>query len=164
MNDVLEISTLGRLEIRLGGLPVTGFDSRKVEALLVYLACTGRSHSRDVLADLLWDELPQKRAMGNLRVMLHSLRQQLGSFIEISRTTVEMNPHSQYWVDAAQLEKDLSAAREGGGLVSPAAAHQAEDALSLFRGDFLQGFYLRDCPRFEEWQRVEQERLRGLVI
>ena len=53
MNDLLEISTLGRLAIRLAGEPVTGLDSRKIEALLVYLACTGRPHSRDVLADLL---------------------------------------------------------------------------------------------------------------
>jgi len=90
MNDTLEITTLGGLEVRIGGEPVSGFYSRKVEALLVYLACTRRPQSRDVLADLLWDDLSQSRAMGNLRVVLHSLRQQLGPYVEISRTTVAL--------------------------------------------------------------------------
>jgi DNA-binding SARP family transcriptional activator len=36
---MLEISTLGGLSIRHDGEPVTGLASRKVEALLVYLAC-----------------------------------------------------------------------------------------------------------------------------
>jgi hypothetical protein len=48
--QVLELTTLGGLSIRLSGEPVTGLASRKVEALLVYLACTGRAHPRDVLA------------------------------------------------------------------------------------------------------------------
>ena len=63
MNDTLEITTLGGLEVRVGGEPVTGFYSRKVDALLVYLACTGRPQPRDVLADLLWDEVTQSRAV-----------------------------------------------------------------------------------------------------
>jgi DNA-binding SARP family transcriptional activator len=121
MND-LEISTLGGLEIRHGGAPVSGFTSRKVEALLVYLACTRRPHSRDVLADLLWDDLSQSRAMGNLRVVLHSLRQQLGSYVEISRDTVALNPESTVWLDVAELEENLDAAQGQGGLASVAAA------------------------------------------
>ena len=74
MNDPLEIITLGGLDIRVGGEPITGFESRKVEALLVYLACNARPQSRDVLADLLWDNLSQTRAMANLRGALYDLR------------------------------------------------------------------------------------------
>ena len=40
-NAVLEISTLGGLSIRLAGEPVTALKTRKVEALLVYLASPG---------------------------------------------------------------------------------------------------------------------------
>ena len=53
---VLEISTLGGLSIRLAGEPVTALKTRKVEALLVYLACTGRTHPREALAELFWEE------------------------------------------------------------------------------------------------------------
>jgi DNA-binding SARP family transcriptional activator len=162
--DELEISTLGGLEIRRGGAPVIGFDSRKVEALLVYLVCTRRPQSRDVLADLLWDDLPQTRAMANLRVVLHSLRQQLAPFVEISRTTVAMSPERTVWLDAADLEEQLAGVRERGGLASAGAAETVEEAVALYRGDFLQGFHVRDCRGFEEWLRLEQERLRGLVV
>jgi DNA-binding SARP family transcriptional activator len=92
MDDTLEITTLGGLDIRVGGEPVTGFYSRKVEALLIYLACADRPQPRDVLADLLWDETTQSRAMGNLRVVLHNLREKLGPYVDITRTTVALNP------------------------------------------------------------------------
>ena len=37
MPDTLEITTLGGLEVRRGGEPVTAFESDKVRALLAYL-------------------------------------------------------------------------------------------------------------------------------
>jgi DNA-binding SARP family transcriptional activator len=52
MDVSLRIRTLGSLSIELDGLPLTGFDSRKVQALLVYLACTGRAHPREVLSEV----------------------------------------------------------------------------------------------------------------
>ena len=161
--QLLEISTLGGLSLRVAEEPVTGFTSRKVEALLVYLACTGRPQSRDVLADLLWDDFSQSRAMGSLRVALHSLRQQLEPHVEVTRDTVGLNPDS-VWLDVAELDDTLAAVREGGGLISSAAGDQLAEAVSLYKGDFLAGFHVRDCERFEEWMRLEQERLRGLVV
>ena len=78
MAALLEISALGGLTIRLDGSPITKLASRKAEALLVYLACTEQVHAREVLADLLWDDRSQDRAMTNLRVLLTSLRRHLG--------------------------------------------------------------------------------------
>ena len=45
------IHTFGGLAAEHSERPITGFHSRKVEALLVYLACTGRPHPREVLAE-----------------------------------------------------------------------------------------------------------------
>ncbi len=67
MTERLTIRTLGGLEIALDGEPVTGFDSRKVQALLVYLACTGRAHPREMLAEMLWEERSTSRSLGYLR-------------------------------------------------------------------------------------------------
>src|SRR5438034_186110 len=64
MADRLEIVTLGGLAIRRNGRLLTGFVSRKAEALLVYLACTGREHARESLADLLWDEPSGSQSSG----------------------------------------------------------------------------------------------------
>src|SRR5215471_1934056 len=77
MNDSLEISTLGRLAIRRNGMMMADFSTRKVEALLVYLACTGRPHSREQLAELLWDDRPQAQSLTNLRATLSRLNGQV---------------------------------------------------------------------------------------
>jgi adenylate cyclase len=151
MNGPLEISTLGGLSIHCGDQPVTGFDSRKVEALLVYVACSGRPQSRDVLADLLWDDLPQPRALGNLRVVLHSLRKQLDPYVTVTRDAVALNPEAAIWLDVAEFEEKLSEGR-------------IEEAVALYHGDFLQGFYVRGARRFEDWAIVECEQLRQLAL
>ena len=55
----LEICLLGGMSILLEGRPVTGFASRKAEALLVYLARSRQPQRREVLADMLWDNRSQ---------------------------------------------------------------------------------------------------------
>jgi DNA-binding SARP family transcriptional activator len=123
MNDarLLEISTLGGLSIRLAGESVSGLASRKVEALLVYLACSGRAQRREVLAELFWEERTQSQAMSNLRVALSSLRKQLGPYVTITRDTVGVNPEKGVWLDMAELEAHLSAGR-------------LEEAVALYQG------------------------------
>ncbi len=151
MTPVLKIATLGGLAITLDGVPVTGLASRKAEALLVYLACQPRPHSRDALADLLWDGLTTERARGNLSVLLTSLRQQLGLYLIINRHSVAFNPNQPCELDVAAF--------------TSAANHPAEleQALALYRGDFLDGFVIRDSPRFEDWLLSEQDRLRQVA-
>jgi two-component SAPR family response regulator len=38
------------------------------------------------------------------------------------------------------------------------------EAVALYRGDFLAGFYIRDASAFEEWAVGERQYLRGLVV
>ena len=78
MGTTLQIHTLGSLTIRMDDTPVTGFDSRKVQALLVYLTCTRQTYPREVLAERFWEERTQSQALANLRVALTSLRQTVG--------------------------------------------------------------------------------------
>ena len=94
---VLVISTLGGLSIEYGDEPVTDLASRKVQALLVFLACNPRAHPREALAELFWEERTQAQAMSNLRVALSSLRKQLGDYVEITRETVGVKPESGNW-------------------------------------------------------------------
>src|SRR5262245_33942360 len=167
MTDVLEISLLGRLVMQRAGLPVTTLVSRKAEALLVYLACTGRPHSREVLADLFWDERSQSQALANLRVLLSSLRRVLGPYLTISRQTVAFNSDNPFWLDVAHLERGLAAARlqqRQNRTLSSEGVAQLARALALYQGDFLLGFYLRESRGFEEWVVTERERLRLRVI
>jgi DNA-binding SARP family transcriptional activator len=77
-SDLLKIYTLGGLRIQKGDDVVAGLETRKVEALLVYLAATRRLHPREVLAELFWEERPQRQFLANLRLALTSLRKHLG--------------------------------------------------------------------------------------
>jgi ABC-type oligopeptide transport system substrate-binding subunit/DNA-binding SARP family transcriptional activator len=147
---VLAISTLGLVTVEREGAPVTRLETRKAEALLVYLACTGRAHSREVLAEIFWPERPSERALGNLRVALAGLRKHAGEYLLVQRDTLSIDPDANVWLDVRELEARL-------------AAGQIEAALDLYRGDFLEGFYVQDSPDFEGWVMLERERLRRLV-
>jgi DNA-binding SARP family transcriptional activator len=78
---MLTISTLGGLAIRRDGESVTNLASRKVEALLVFVASAERPQSREVLAEMLWEERTQRQSLANLRVALSSLRKQLTPYV-----------------------------------------------------------------------------------
>jgi predicted ATPase/DNA-binding SARP family transcriptional activator len=163
MNDVppLKITTLGGLSILRGEQPVSGFISRKVEALLVYLAFERREHPRELLAELLWDDLTQARAMGNLRTVLSSLQSQLSDYLLVTRQSVMINPDASVWLDALELER---AFKTLDGELSRSVVRMLETAIALYRGEFLAGFHIRDAQGFEGWMLLESERLRGKVI
>lgn len=163
MSFKLEIITLGGLEIRKDGHPLPGLASRKAEALLVYLAANPQAHSRETLADLLWDDRPPAQALGNLRVLLNSLRKPLGEMLAITRQSVCLPPGSGWQLDALHFETSIRTQqqRERGGLtLTPISAEALETALRLYRGDFLSGVYFRESTRFEDWAMLTRERLR----
>ncbi len=161
----LQINTFGGLDIQLDGRPLTGLASRKAEALLVYLAANPRPHPREVLAELLWDELPQRRAMTNLRVALTSLRKQLDGFLSISREHLAFKPETDAWLDKHAFEQLLinSHADEPEGLITPEIALSTAQAVDLYHGEFLQGFFLKGASGFEDWTTRERERLHRLA-
>ncbi len=70
----LQLELLGTPSIEVGGAPLEGWRYGKAEALLYYLAVTGRPHSRESLAALLWSDVPEEVARTNLRTVLSTLR------------------------------------------------------------------------------------------
>lgn len=164
MGHRLQIKTLGGLSIAENGQAMGRFASRKAEALLVYLACTRRSHPREVLADMLWDERTQPQALANLRVVLSGLRKEVGPFISITRSTARINGDAEVWLDVAQLEKAVEALQKGQEPPSTGALEALEDALALYQGDFLAGFFLPEASGFEAWASGERERLHRLAL
>jgi predicted ATPase/DNA-binding SARP family transcriptional activator/DNA-binding NarL/FixJ family response regulator len=161
MNDSLEVFTLGKLQIRRCGLPLADFPTRKVEALLVYLACTGRSSPRAQLAELLWDDRTQAQSLTNLRSTLSRLNEQVAPFLLITRKDVSIQPQAKVWVDSVELSTTLQSTKRP---LSSSAAGRLEQALTLYKGDFLDGFYISESQGFEDWQLAERERLRVEVM
>ena len=163
----LQLTTLGGLTIARNGAPVSGFASRKAEALLVYLACRPQPQPREVLATLFWPENDHTRALGNLSVALSSLRKQLGDYVLAERHSIGFNHDLPCVLDCALLEEALATARSRtrpDAPVSRSTAALLEQGVSLYQGDFLAGFNVRGAPEFEGWVLLEQERLRLLVL
>ncbi|MEZ4735670.1 MAG: hypothetical protein R3E79_51930 [Caldilineaceae bacterium] len=88
MTKMLTFTLFGAPQITLGTQSITDELTPKVSALLIYLAVTGRPHARDVLADLLWSDLPNQQARNNLRYVLPDLRQVVGNYLLITPQTI----------------------------------------------------------------------------
>ena len=48
--------------------------------------------------------------------------------------------------------------------INPQTAAQVEEALRLYQGDFLNGFFIREASRFDDWLREQQAYWRRLVL
>ncbi len=123
-------------------------------ALLAYLAAATprRLHRRDSLVALFWPELDQEHARAALRQALHGLRHALGDGVLVTRGDEDIG------LDAEQIRCDVvefERATEAGRLA---------DALDLYRGDLLEGFFIRGAPAFEQWLEDERVRLKVLAL
>lgn len=163
----LSIAFLGGFDVRLDGNPVLGFRSDKVRALLTYLTLErDRAHQRAKLAGLLWPDWSDVTALTYLRHALTNLRDILGDrnastpFLQITRATVRFEPESQYWFDFMVIE-DLPLNRP---LTDPGKLDRIQQAIALYRGPLLDGFYLDGCPEFEVWLLGVRERLHHQIL
>jgi DNA-binding SARP family transcriptional activator/predicted ATPase len=160
----LHITLLGKLEISLGGVPLTG-RRRKSLALLAYLAVTGKTHRRETLAGLLWGEATEVNANAGLRKVLAELRELLGSYLIVRGRQVSFNRWLPYQMDVEQFEQGLAGIGERqAASLSPEDAATLATAVDCYRGDFLAGFYVRHAPAFEEWVTLQRERMRLAAI
>ncbi|GAB4188667.1 MAG: BTAD domain-containing putative transcriptional regulator [Roseiflexaceae bacterium] len=148
---VLQLRLFGGAHIAIDGSPVPAMATRKAEALLIYLACNPQPHQRETLADLLWDDQTPERAAGNLRLALNYLRKHCDPFVETTRHAIAIRRTARRWLDVDAFAQLLAQPRD------PAALAQA---LDLYRGDFLQGFHLRDASGFSEWHVAQAEHWR----
>ncbi len=95
----LTLSLQDSFKLLRDGEPVE-LKNRKAQALLVYLALTGKPHSREHLATLLWGDRFDEQARNSLRQALHALRKATGPDVVIGDDELS--------VEQGALEIDLS--------------------------------------------------------
>ncbi len=160
---MIYLEALGELNIRRDGEPLPPFKSRKVTALLIYLALTPGVHTRSYLAGLLWSDLPESKALANLRFALWNITEVLGLRVfEADRLTVAWRQNPDVALD---VEEFLAAFRQAQGAPSdaPATVQALERAAQLYRGDLLAGFDLPDNILFNEWLQQQRVHLHELA-
>jgi DNA-binding SARP family transcriptional activator len=100
---------------------------------------------------MFWPDAEPDSARHSLRQALYVLRREVGS------ETIRTRGDGEVGVDPNLLTCD--AAR----FESLARAERPAEAMDLFGGDLLPGFYVDDAPEFERWLEVERLRLRRLA-
>lgn len=154
---LLALRLLGPLEVRRGDTPVPLPRSRKVRALLAYLAVAGHGTTRSHLCELLWDLPSDPR--GELRWCLSKLRAVLDApgrarvLTEGDSVALDLADCS---VDAQEVVRVLES-----GLAGVAADRLQDLAALLGTGDFLEGLDVPDSPAFTGWLVAERRRFRA---
>jgi DNA-binding SARP family transcriptional activator/predicted ATPase len=173
--ESLRLRMLGGMHIIFGDRPIASDLSKKAQALFCYLAVSGRPQSRDTLAGLLWSDFPQSRARANLRDALSDLNRVLSQHLEINQHLVAFVDDAQSrdgcsWIDAVLFQRDIDEVHQSFRSTPSAAmlpaelAAKLEAALKLYRGEFLDGFYVRRAALFEEWVIGQRELLHQSAV
>ena len=164
----LRISLLGPFRASVDGKPLTGFLSNKVRALLAYLVVENdRPHSRDTLTGLFWPESPDQMARGSLRAALANLRKVIRDkqvnppYLEINVHSIRFNLECDYWLDLDVFQDliiDRPSTKEDPAS-NKSRINRLEQAVKLCHRVFLEGFYLENCPEFDEWMLIKREQI-----
>src|SRR5258706_3878201 len=164
---LLRLAVLGPPEVFHDGSRLT-FSLRKAQAVLLYLAVEGGMHSRSKLAAFLWPDSEPQAARTGLRTALTLLRSLLAdsdaspsqhSHLLSRHELLGLNPHTPLEMDLDVVQQAYQALR-----LSAVPSEQQrtalvalfQHALSLVRGPFLDGFWLREETGFDAWVQQQQ--------
>jgi len=145
---MLWLKALGGLALARDDSLVTGvLTQRRRLALLALLAVArDRGVSRDKVVAWLWPESDAERARHALNQLLHTQRKLFApEHLFLGGKTLRLNP-AVIRTDVGEFESAL----DHGAL---------EEAVAMWGGPFLDGFFLRDAPEFERWAEAQRDRL-----
>jgi len=150
---LIELRTFGPGEVVADGEydPAPLLAQPKRFALLCYLALPrpGSMHRRDTLLGIFWPEVDQQHSRMALRQALSHIRRNLGQDILVRRGTEDVGLNPDYIsCDATAYEDAL-------------AQERWEDAIDIYRGEFLEGLVLPNVQEFKHWLDTERTRFAG---
>jgi DNA-binding SARP family transcriptional activator len=123
---------------------------RRVALLALVASSPGEAISRDRLLGFLWPDRDEATARHLLADSIYVLRKTLGDqAIVASGETLRLST-DLVWSDVAEFRRAIAEERW---------AH----ALGLYRGDFLDGFYVRNAADFDQWALAQRDRLRTMA-
>jgi len=131
--------------------------SRKARAIVTYLTLqSGRFHSREKLAALLWSGCSDAQARMSLRQALSAIRKAM----PCGKEGRILTDGDGVRITLDDLDIDVERFEELAASPSP---EKLERAMETYRGDLLEGFGVKEEP-FDDWLREERERLRAMSI
>ena len=167
LGQKLQIFTLGRFNLVFAGqqIPTAKWNRKQAVTVLKYLvAHLDRPVHREILMEFLWPDDDQRRTWNRLKVIIHSLRQELhaaGLSEDVIETTNESYAlrREAVWVDSSVFELSVA---EGKALQYQeqwdSALHRYKHARHLYKGDYLE----EDV--YADWCMVQREQLREIFL
>jgi len=160
----IRMALLGPLDVCHSGEQLS-VPTRKALALLAYLVVDGGAHTREELAGLLWPESSTSKSRAALRYTLSCLRAALfdghGSGHLVADKVLAFDFRT-----AGDVDVDLRAFLTAAAPLQPSETRRTfvarlQHAASLWRGEFMEGFSIRDAPPFDEWVTRQTSDWRG---
>ncbi len=146
--SAFEFRCLGPVSLHAADGRKLAFRTRKQMALFTFLLRRrGEAQPRDRLVELLWSEDPVSRARHSLSQSASLINKMLGveAITVPAKDELLLSPGA-VWTDVDEFERC-------------AAQHRQRDARALWRGNLLEGIWVRNAPTFEHWLEVERRRL-----
>jgi DNA-binding SARP family transcriptional activator len=163
----LTIRLFGRIAIEREGRAVSNLHAGKLQELLCYLLLQReRPFPRETLAGLFWGECTTTQSRKYLRQALWQLQGVLNSgaedererILKVEPDSVGIDPQSRLWLDVDIFERSFSQAQgTPGHQLNQPQAEILTEAVQLYRGDLLEGWY-------QEWCLFQRERLQNLYL
>ncbi|TMQ47327.1 MAG: tetratricopeptide repeat protein [Candidatus Eisenbacteria bacterium] len=147
-----QLRTFGGLSIQDDGASLTGAATQRKTLALLALLATADNHgtSRDKLIACLWPESDTEHGRNLLKQACFGLRRDLHEpELFLGTTELRLNP--------AAIASDVHAFQEA------VERGDLAGAVALYRGPFLDGFYLTGADDFERWVETERARIARVV-
>ncbi len=154
----LIVRLLGSPEIAYGE-QIVKIPRRRSRALLFYMLCTQTPQPRERLLALLCGEMDERSARHTFKTLLAEVRALLRNldpsveWIIGDTDQLTLNHLAPLWIDTEVFETNITA-----------HPRNLTSAIKLYRGDFLDGFFLKDAPAFESWTRSTRDHFLHLYI
>jgi DNA-binding SARP family transcriptional activator len=162
---IFKIRLLGEFSVQRNEREIEWFPSAKAKELFCYLLLhRDRSHSREVLASLLWGDCPTsqskkyfRQTLWQLQQMLHwDLARNVTRLLRVDDESLRLDSQPRLWLDSAVFEQAFVPVRGvAGEQINEQQARVLHDAVSLYKGDLLEGHY-------QDWCLFHRERLQNI--
>ena len=147
-----QLRTFGGLSIQDDGASLTGAATQRKTLALLALLATADNHgtSRDKLIACLWPESDTEHGRNLLKQACFGLRRDLHEpELFLGTTELRLNP--------------AAIASDGHAFQEAVERGDLAGAVALYRGPFLDGFYLTGADDFERWVETERARIARVV-
>ena len=161
----IKVSLFGKLDIAYGEKR-TSIRARKVQELLIYLLMFRKNpQPRESLSEILWADQPAIISKKNLRQTLWHLQLAFKAFNNSSRLElliedgwIHIRLPTDFWLDTAEFEQVFDLVNQKLARELSADDFEAmQYAVSLYKGDLLEGWY-------QDWCIFERERFQMLNL